>query len=116
MICPHCKKEFSNKEARLRSISENKYYWGVVLDILSEELGYTKTEMHEILKHLFLFNVVCLNKKNGEKQFVNTVKSSSELSVAEFEEYLGQIRTYASVELGIWIPEPNESISSSSQP
>ena len=108
MKCPHCKKEINLKELKLRSVSENKYYWGVVLDILSDELGHTKTEMHEILKTKFLRDIAYIKKKNGEHLKVETSKSTTDLKTNEFEDYLSKIRNFASAELGIWIPEPNE--------
>ena len=37
-----------------RSLNQNNYYWGVVIEKLSEKLGYTKDEMHDILKFKFL--------------------------------------------------------------
>ena len=103
MKCPHCKKEINLREARLRSTSENKYYWGVVLDILSNELGYTKEEMHSVLKNLFLKELIHIKGKEFE-----SVKSTAELTTTEFEEYLSDIRVFASKDFSIWIPEPNE--------
>lgn len=76
-----------------RSNRENNYYWGVVIDLLSNELGYTADEMHGVLKFHFL-------RGKGD--------STAELSTVDFENYLSQIRTWASSELHVYIPEPGE--------
>lgn len=87
------------KKKKWRSDNQNRYYWGVVIDILGSELGYNPEEMHEALKWQFL-------RVEGGK--IPTVKSTASLSTVEFEDYMGQIRTWASIEFGVYIPEPNE--------
>jgi len=98
---------FDNKRVNLyieeykkqRSDNQNRYYWGVVIKILSDELGYTPEETHEALKIKFL-------RIKGEK--LDTVKSTTKLSTKEAEDFYEEIRRWASVELSIDIPEPNE--------
>lgn len=107
MKCPYCKKEISFKQAQIRSTPENKYYWGIIIDILSNELGYTKNSMHETMKEMFLKEPVHLKTKEGIKE-VWITKSTANLTVAEFEEYLEKIRQWAIIYLAINIPEPNE--------
>lgn len=80
-----------------RSNLQNNYYWGVVLDILSRETGYEISEMHEILKYKFL-------KVKGKMEYV---KSTTKLSTSEFEEYLEKIKRWASIDLNVYIPDPN---------
>lgn len=108
MICPYCHKEFSAKEEKMRSLQENKYYWGVIVKILSSELGYTRDETHEILKELFLRELKFLKTKDGVEE-VWITKSTTKLSVGEFEDYLSEIRQWASMALGIYLPLPRES-------
>ena len=43
---------FELKEVGVRSGQQNNYYWQII-DILSEELGYTKQEMHQTIKNHF---------------------------------------------------------------
>jgi len=83
-----------------RSLQQNRYYWGVVLKTISFDTGYTSEEMHQLMAKQFLSY-----EKNG-KQFV---RSTASLNTKEFEEYMSQIRMFASAELGIFVPEPNES-------
>ena len=109
MKCPFCSKEFSVKDANIRSTPENRYMWGVVIEILSTELGYTKNEIHEILKAMFLSEVKFLKTKEGVSE-VRIPRSTTELTTVEFENYLSDIREWSSIELGLFIPEPNEEI------
>ena len=46
-----------------RSGALNQYYWKVVVSILGDELGYSKEEMHEVLKAKFLYK----KEKIGEE-------------------------------------------------
>lgn len=107
MICPHCKGIVDLKEMRLRSQPQSRYYFGVIIEILSNELGYTKNECHEILKELFLKTLKHLKTKNGVKE-VWITKSTTNLTTIDFEEFLSQIRQWASIELSIYLPLPNE--------
>lgn len=83
-----------------RSNNQNKYYWGVVIAILSDEIGYSTEEMHEALKYKFLL-------VDNYKE-IPTVRSTSDLSTIEFEEYMTNVRQWASADLQIYIPLPNE--------
>lgn len=48
-----------------------------------------------------------LKTKDGFRE-VSTVKGSSVLTTSEFEKFMSDIRRWASMELGLYIPEPNE--------
>ena len=87
-----------------RSDLQNKYYWGGVIPILSEELGYEnyeKEELHEILKAKFLKDF-----KNVGKERIDYSKSTTLLSTKEFMEYVDKIIRWAAQELNIYIPDP----------
>jgi len=83
-----------------RSNNENSYYWGVVIELISQETGMTPDESHEAMKLLFL------KKRVSEKLW--TIKSTATLNTLEFEEYLENVKRFASLELNIIIPDPNE--------
>jgi len=108
IVCPYCKKEFVIKSNEKRSIPENSFYWGVVLPTVSDHLGYTNDELHEIFKSLFLSEVKYIKMNNGQIREVRYAKSTASLKVFEFEQYLENIRTWSALELGISIPLPNE--------
>ena len=90
------------KPRKQRSNAENNYYWGVIIEILRNHIGYTAEEMHEALKWKFL-------KRHGEKVYqLPTIRSTADLSTVEFENYMSEIREWASIEMGCYIPLPNE--------
>jgi hypothetical protein len=88
-----------------RSNKQNRYYWGVVIAILSEFTGFTPDEMHYDLKSRFLkyYKVI---PSTGEERLL--IRSTSKLSTEEFEKYVEEIRRWAITELDVYIPSPNE--------
>lgn len=87
------------KERSQRSNNQNSYYWGVVLPILGDYFGYDADEMHDALKMKFL--------RHGAAD-LETVKSTTKLNTAEFEDYLERIRRWALTEYSLRVPMPNE--------
>ena len=70
------------KERHIRSLNQNKYYWGVIIEILSNNFGYDKEEMHEELKRKF-------NPKPSKIDYDKTYgASTAKISIVEFGEYL----------------------------
>lgn len=82
-----------------RSLSQNKYYWGVVISLFSQQTGYTSNEAHQELAGRFL------KYESKRKWFV---KSTTELDTAGFEGYLEQCRLFMWHELQVHVPLPNE--------
>lgn len=88
------------KEKSQRTIRQNKYLWGVVYKIISDETGYSVDEIHSLCKTLFL-------KKHldvGEKRYI-VIGSTAKLSTAEFSKYVDDIKLWASTELSLVIPD-----------
>jgi hypothetical protein len=83
-----------------RSLPQNSYYWGVVIPILSQHLGYEKDEMHEALKFEFL--------KIHDDRPLATARSTTDLSTTEFKTYIEQIQRWAAEFHGCYIPDPGE--------
>jgi hypothetical protein len=95
--------ETIRKEKSQRSINQNNYYWGCVVEILRDHFGYETYEAEEVhigLKLLFL--------RIHENEGLQTVKSTTKLNTAEFEDYLEKIRRWAIKEHNCRIPLPNE--------
>jgi hypothetical protein len=92
-VCPKCHHSWGFK---LRSNQQNRYLHGVFLKILSDELGYTLDEVKGIMKW-------AINKKYGMD-----LPHTSNATTKELEDWLARGREWASIELGIYIPEPNE--------
>jgi hypothetical protein len=105
--CPRCGYSPSGKS---RSNPQNRYYWGCVVQILSDETGYTKDEVHDIIKRKFLTEKRLYQggKPNFKLQELEFSKSTTELDTKEWENLMSQIREWASMELGIYIQNPGE--------
>lgn len=87
------------KSKRVRSLNQNKYYWGVVIKIISDHTGYTSDETHQVLASMFLSYI-----SNGR----TFVKSTTKLNTFDFEQYLDKCRKWANDEMSAYIPMPNE--------
>lgn len=87
------------KAKQIRSLQQNKYYWGVVVKILSQHTGYTSDETHQELARMFL------KYENNGKLFV---RSTTKLNTAEFEKFTESCRQWAASEMSVHIPLPNE--------
>ena len=85
---------------RNRSAEQNAYMWGVVYKLISDETGYTPDEVHQLMAERFLGY-----EKNGH----TFVRSTTSLNTAEMEEYLSAVRMFASTDIFLYIPLPNES-------
>lgn len=98
-------KRFEGKEIQMtikrrfksRSDRQNRYYWGVVLKILSTEIGDSPEAVHEALKFKFLGTT--------EVKGLELIKSSAGLSTEEMTDYIESIRTWAVTFLNCEIPE-----------
>src|SRR5665213_2364304 len=100
-VCKRCGYTPSGKG---RSNPQNKYYWGVVVQILSDEIGYTKSEIHEMLKYKFLTSMESIkNTRTGISYLIPKEKSTTQLDTKEFEEFMTQVREFASMALNIYI-------------
>jgi hypothetical protein len=88
------------KERHARTLSQNAYYWGVVVEILRNYFGYESEEMHEALKFKFL--------KKFEDSDLVTVGSTTKLSTIEFGEYIDRIMEWAAKEYQVVIPTAGE--------
>jgi hypothetical protein len=86
-----------SKHRRVRSLSQNAYYWSVVIPLLAEHIGYETEEMHDALKWRFL------QKHDGP---LVTVRRSTDLDTAEFTEFIEQCRRLGA-EMGVVIPGPS---------
>lgn len=84
----------------VRSEQQNRYYWGVVVDLLAAHTGYTSDEMHEALKMKFL-RITLPN-------LPDTVQSTARLTKDQFSEYIEKIQKWAATEMGCMIPDANQ--------
>ncbi len=84
----------------------NRYYFGVVLKMMAEEMGQSATDVHEIEKLRHNSKVVT-DPSNGEE--VKIAQSTSKLTIQEFSDYLTAVMVDGAEFIGIVFPEPRAS-------
>ncbi|MFH1012105.1 MAG: hypothetical protein V1784_12845 [bacterium] len=88
-----------------RSNQQNKYYWGVIIKMICEELGheeYEKDVVHYALRLMFL-------GEEENKHGLKIPRSTRSLSTKEFIDiYTEPIKRWAVEFLCLRIPDPNE--------
>jgi hypothetical protein len=96
------------KKHATRSAQANRYFWGVVVEMISDHTGYTPDEVAEILKAKFLPKKLAVCDGNGEVvgEFV-IGGTTTRLNKIEFGEYIESIRRWSAETLGVVIPDPD---------
>lgn len=86
-----------------RSLPQNKLYW-LYLACLQDETGEHKDNLHEYFKSKFL--------GVDERECFGTrfyrPNTTTKLDTLQFKNYLDRIQEFASVELGITLPDPKD--------
>lgn len=90
------------KETHPRTLAMNSYYWGVIIPLIGDHLGYDKDEMHEALKVKFASQI----DENG----LTRIESTAKMTVERFIEYTEAVKRWAAEFLNIYVPDPNEFI------
>lgn len=88
------------KERRKRSNQQNRWYWGCILQLISEHTGEEPEDLHEALKAHF-----------AKKKVVGNIivpSSTRYLDTIDFAEYCEKVRRWAAEELNINIPDPDQ--------
>lgn len=98
--------------ATVRSQKANKYYFGVVLRIVSEETGQSVDDIHDAMCSQFLPSeqkrVEFFNRMTGESLAVDAdTRRSSKLTGGPFYDFVEQVRLWAQEFLGIQTPDPD---------
>lgn len=98
------------KLSATRSLQANRYYFGVVLDLMAQETGHTKEELHDDMCDRFLRRrLVYLHAETGQIEEREIAGRSSKLSVGEFYEFVEKVRQFAGEFLCMTIPDPDPS-------
>jgi hypothetical protein len=119
------------KQRSSRSLQQNSLYW-VYIDILSQELGHSKDEMHELVKYKFLKLKRFISVVNGKSVILaledgiyvdvstgeihdiekvepyDKIGSTTTLTKSEFIDFVDNLITWAKDFLGITLPSPEE--------
>lgn len=87
-----------------RSKAQNNYYW-MILGIIADETGNDPNNLHEVFKRNLLgyAEVVKLGRLTEK-----ITRSTTQLDVIEFRDYVESIRSFVASELGIQTPDPLE--------
>lgn len=91
------------KKRTIRSLTQNSYYWGVVVEILSDHFGYFPDEMHMALKYKFL-------QEHPQNSSLVKIRSTANLSRDEFTGYVNRIILWAATEYQIYIPDSTQAV------
>ena len=84
---------------KTRSNPQNRFLWGCVYELISENTGYTREEVHDAMRMLFL---------KDETRKIPTLRSTTSLTTIEMSEYWKQIQQFAAEKLSLVIPDPRE--------
>ncbi len=90
------------QKRKVRSISQNSLYW-LWLTCIEFETGTDRDELHDYFKHKFILPVEV--NVFGEKIMRWTTTDKDTL---QFKEYLDKIQVFASVDLSITLPDPED--------
>jgi len=95
-------------EKKWMSNQERKYYWAVPIKMLSDLTGDSPDDWHKYLRREILAKNVIPEKCRTMLGEIVYIPSINELTTVEMESYLSQIREYASINHGCFVPLPNE--------
>lgn len=93
-----------------RSLKQNRFYFGVILPLAAEFMRDLGNDMDDEEAHNWLKEHVGKLVKNVESPSgvrTRTIRSSRDLTTAEWEDYMQRIRAWAA-EFDLMLPLPNE--------
>lgn len=96
---------------KTRSVKQNRYYWGVIVDTFRTILEDAGQSMHPSGVHEALAAEVGMLKKIAfgfDGQPIVYTQSTTDLTTVEFENYMEKCRAFAAEQYGLVIPLPNE--------
>lgn len=88
-----------------RTMPQNRYYHGVVVDMIAGYIGESREDTHELLKAKFL-PARSIELLDG--QGLTMPPSTRGLNVEQFSAYVEQVRVWAAQFLGLSIPDANQ--------
>ena len=95
------------QDEKKRNAEQNKRYWGFVLKAITEQAWiegrqFDKDVWHEYLARRF---GVCDELVMPDGEIVTHRKSTTQMTVGEFAQYMTEIEAYAATELGVQFDE-----------
>lgn len=95
-----------DKNKKDRSLRQNAYYWGVVIELIAKHMGHPKDE-YDFVHQKLASDFLGFKKEVLGREFW-IVPSTASLTTVQFEDYLSTLRMFAAQTLGVNVPEPNE--------
>jgi len=92
------------REQHGRTLSANRYYWGVVLATLAEWSGHDPEELHEFMQQCHLG---WRSRELPSGLGYSVRPSTASLTVEEFARYVDNVVKWAA-EQGVYVPSPEE--------
>jgi hypothetical protein len=89
-----------------RTTDQNRYYFGVVVKLISQHTGHDPEQIHELLKYMFSPKWHALIPPMATERAIPT--STTRLDTIAFVEYTEKCRMWANEFLGLQIPLPGE--------
>lgn len=91
------------EDEKKRNAEQNRFYWGPVLTTITDQAWvggrqYSKDVWHEHFARMF---GVCDELVLPDGEIVTRRKSTTQMTVGEFSEYLNRVQAYAASELGV---------------
>jgi hypothetical protein len=96
---------------RDRSLEQNRFYWGPLLGAISDQVRtpdkWTAEAWHQLFRRQFLGFKIEKQVVAGKKKpvIIRRLRSTRDLTVKQFAEYVEKITAYAVTELGVVFPE-----------
>jgi hypothetical protein len=88
------------KETTIRSNQQNRYLWGIVYAIISDNTGYDTEQVHDAMKVKFA-------SKRLDNGLVITERTSK-MDTTRMTQYIDDIKRWAAEFLGVYIPDAGE--------
>jgi hypothetical protein len=96
-----------------RTIQQNRFYWGPVLNEISEQAAiegqrWTVDAWHELFKRQFLGYEIVKVRVAGRKRptIIRRLRSTTKLKVRAMGNYLDQVQAFAATDLGVRFSVP----------
>ena len=89
------------KKENQRTLPQNRYYFKVIVEILMDETGFNKQQMHDALKEKFA-------SARDEKTGLLIIESTARMKTKRFIQYCDDIKQWAAEFFGCYIPDPNQ--------
>lgn len=86
----------------VRTLPQNKLYW-LWLTCIEVETGNNRMDLHELFKEMYI-----LPEQKEVFGKAIEIRSTTSLDTKCFKSYLDEIQIFASTELGITLPDPED--------